>query len=130
MALAALALTAPPVAAAEQLRVEIPGAPGALWLDLDQQRWWLEGDCDGGGRPLLAVSGQGERWTVELEDELRLAFSRHPLAAVQRFHLELDGREGRLRLRSPQGLEEIEVPVRVEQHRERTACPGGRDRRN
>ena len=114
---------------AQTFTVEVEGGTlGDLWIDLDQRRWAVLGHCDDNG-PLLQQEEQGDGWVLEFEDELVEDFPQRPFRAVQRFRLEVEDERGTLYLLSPQGLSELDLPVRVEWHTRRTACSSGTDRR-
>jgi hypothetical protein len=105
---------------ARTLRVEIPGARDGLWIDLDQRRWWPEGDCDSRGWPITDLSGSGDELFLELTSELEGDLPGQPLRIEQRFRLEVRGAFGTLRAVSAFGSADLQVTVRVEEDGRRT----------
>jgi hypothetical protein len=105
---------------ARTLRVEIPGARDGLWIDLDQRRWWPEGDCDGRGWPITDISTSGDQLFLELTSTLEGDLPGQSIRTQQRFHLEVSGSFGTLRAVSPFGSADLQVSVRVEEDGRRT----------
>lgn len=99
MATLGMAMTLPTLAD-DWWRVRIPGSDRDLWLEVDRQRVWISGHCDG-GRPAERFVDQGDRLVVELVEYERADLPGAVLEIEQQMTLELHDGSGTLRLEGP-----------------------------
>ena len=109
-----------PALADDWWRVRLPGSERDLWVEVERQRVWITGACDG-GRPTDRFDQQGDRLRVEWVEHERADLPRGVVEVEQRMILELSDGSGTLRLEGPASASILVLPVDAVK---RDAMPG------